>query len=50
MTSTSEAIRSQILALVKEYRTAKFTLKIFNPDKDLIRDAGLTLKEFIELI
>lgn len=38
--STTEAIRSQILALVKEYHTAKFANKTFDPDKDLVHYAG----------
>ena len=50
MSSAPEDIRKQILVLVKEDYQTKFTPKIFNPDKDLIRDAGLTVKEFIELI
>jgi len=40
MPSTTEAIRSQILALVKEYHTAKFANKTFDPDKDLVHYAG----------
>lgn len=36
MTSAPEAIRSQILNLVKEYHTAKFAPKTFDPDKDLV--------------
>ncbi len=40
MTSTPEAIRTQILALVKEYHTAKFAPKTFDPDKDLVHYAG----------
>jgi len=40
MPSTPELIRTQILALVKEYHTAKFAHKTFDPDKDLIHYAG----------
>ena len=38
--TSPEAIRTQILALVKEYHTAKFASKAFNPDKDLVHYAG----------
>ena len=37
---TPEAIRSQILALVKDYYTAKFAHKTFDPEKDLVHYAG----------
>jgi len=37
---TPEDIRTQILALVKEYHTAKFPPKTFDPDKDLVHYAG----------
>ena len=45
MTSTPEAIRTQILALVKEYHTAKFTPKAFDPEKDLVHYAGRVFDE-----
>jgi len=38
--TTPEAIRSQILALVKDYHEAKFANKSFDPDKDLVHYAG----------
>ena len=38
--TTPEAIRTQILALVKEYHEAKFANKSFDPDKDLVHYAG----------
>ncbi len=38
--TTPEDIRAQILALVKEYHTAKFAHKTFDPDKDLVHYAG----------
>ena len=42
---TPEAIRSQILALVKDYYTAKFAPKAFDPDKDLVHYAGRVFDE-----
>ena len=38
--TTPEAIRSQILALVKDYYMAKFANKTFDPEKDLVHYAG----------
>ncbi len=38
--TTPEAIRTQILDLVKEYHAAKFAPKTFDPDKDLVHYAG----------
>jgi CDP-6-deoxy-D-xylo-4-hexulose-3-dehydrase len=40
MSSTPEAIRTQILDLVRQYHTAKFASKVFDPDKDLVHYAG----------
>ena len=40
MTSTPEAIRTQILDLVGQYHQAKFAHKTFDPDKDLVHYAG----------
>jgi len=45
MTSSPEAIRTQILDLVKEYHTAKFTPKAFDPEKDLVHYAGRVFDE-----
>lgn len=52
MTSTPEAIRTQILALVKEYHTAKFAPKTFDPDKDLVHYAGRVFdaEEIVNLV
>ena len=49
---TPEAIRSQILDLVKEYHTAKFAHKSFDPDKDLVHYAGrlFDAEEIVNLI
>lgn len=38
--TTPEAIRSQILALVKDYYMAKFAHKTFDPEKDMVHYAG----------
>ena len=38
--TTPEAIRSQILDLVKDYYMAKFAHKTFDPEKDLVHYAG----------
>ncbi|MDO8786318.1 MAG: hypothetical protein Q7J12_08885 [Syntrophales bacterium] len=38
--ATPEAIRTQILALVKDYHTAKFAPKTFDPDKNLVHYAS----------
>jgi len=43
--TTPEVIRAQILALVKEYHTAKFAPKVFDPDKDLVHYAGRVFDE-----
>lgn len=43
--SSPEAIRTQILALVKEYHTAKFTPKAFDSEKDLVHYAGRVFDE-----
>jgi CDP-6-deoxy-D-xylo-4-hexulose-3-dehydrase len=40
MKSNSELIRTQILALVKEYHAVEFSQKGFDPGKDLVRYAG----------
>ena len=42
--TTPEAIRTQILALVKDYHEAKFANKSFDPDKDLVHYAGKKIK------
>jgi len=47
VTSTPEFIRTQILALVKEYHAAKFAPKVFDPDKDLVHYAGINKSFFI---
>jgi CDP-6-deoxy-D-xylo-4-hexulose-3-dehydrase len=52
MSSTPEAIRTQILDLVKEYHTAKFASKVFDPDKDLVHYAGRVFdaEEIVNLV
>ncbi len=49
---TPEAIRSQILALVKEYHTVKFAPNSFDPDKDLVHYAGRVFdaEEIVNLV
>jgi len=50
--TTPEAIRSQILDLVKEYHAAKFAPKTFDPDKDLVHYAGRVFdaEEIVNLV
>jgi len=50
--SSPEAIRTQILALVKEYHTAKFAPKTFDPDKDMVHYAGRVFdaEEIVNLV
>ena len=45
-------IRSEILALVKEYHAAKFAHKTFDPEKDLIHYAGRVFdaEEIVNLV
>jgi CDP-6-deoxy-D-xylo-4-hexulose-3-dehydrase len=52
MPSSPEAIRTQILDLVKEYHTAKFASKTFDPDKDLVHYAGRVFdaEEIVNLV
>jgi CDP-6-deoxy-D-xylo-4-hexulose-3-dehydrase len=52
MKSTSEAIRTQILALVKEYHAAKFAPKTFDFGKDLVHYAGRVFdaEEIVNLV
>jgi CDP-6-deoxy-D-xylo-4-hexulose-3-dehydrase len=52
MKSTSEAIRTQILALVKEYHAAKFAPKTFDSGKDLVHYAGRVFdaEEIVNLV
>jgi hypothetical protein len=49
---TPEDIRTQILALVKEYHTAKFAPKAFDPEKDLVHYAGRVFdaEEIVNLV
>jgi CDP-6-deoxy-D-xylo-4-hexulose-3-dehydrase len=49
---TPEDIRTKILALVKEYHTAKFASKTFDPDKDLLHYAGRVFdaEEIVNLV
>ena len=49
---TPEAIRIQILDLVKEYHAAKFASKTFDPDKDLVHYAGRVFdaEEIVNLV
>lgn len=49
---TPELIRTQILDLVKEYHTAKFATKTFDPDKDLVHYAGrgFDAEEIVKLV
>ena len=44
-TASPERIRTQILALVKEYHQAKFPPKSFDPGKDLVYYAGRVFDE-----
>ncbi|MEI9475688.1 MAG: lipopolysaccharide biosynthesis protein RfbH [Deltaproteobacteria bacterium] len=48
----SEDIRSEILALVKEYHQVKFSPKIFDPGKDLVHYAGRVFdaEEIVNLV
>jgi CDP-6-deoxy-D-xylo-4-hexulose-3-dehydrase len=50
--TTPEAIRTQILDLVKKYHTAKFASKTFDPDKDLVHYAGRVFdaEEIVNLV
>ena len=50
--STPEAIRTQILDLVKEYYAAKFAPKTFDPEKDLVHYAGRVFdaEEIVNLV
>jgi CDP-6-deoxy-D-xylo-4-hexulose-3-dehydrase len=50
--TSPEAIRNQILALVKEYHTAKYAPKVFNPDRDLVHYAGRVFdaEEIVNLV
>ena len=52
MPSSPEAIRAQILDLVKEYHAAKFAPKTFDPDKDLVHYAGRVFdaEEIVNLV
>ena len=43
--TSSEAIRTQIIDLVRQYHQAKFAHKTFNPDKDLVHYAGRVFDE-----
>ena len=47
-----ELIRTQILALVKEYHTAKFAHKSFDSEKDLVHYAGRVFdaEEIVNLV
>jgi CDP-6-deoxy-D-xylo-4-hexulose-3-dehydrase len=47
-----EAIRTQILSLVKEYHTAKFAHKTFDSEKDLVHYAGRVFdaEEIVNLV
>jgi CDP-6-deoxy-D-xylo-4-hexulose-3-dehydrase len=50
--TTPEDIRTKILTLVKEYHTAKFAPKTFDPDKDLVHYAGRVFdaEEIVNLV
>jgi hypothetical protein len=50
--TSPEAIRTQILALVKAYHAAKFAPKTFDPDKDLVHYAGRVFdaEEIVNLV
>jgi CDP-6-deoxy-D-xylo-4-hexulose-3-dehydrase len=52
MKSNPEAIRTQILALVKEYHAAKFAPKTFDSAKDLVHYAGRVFdaEEIVNLV
>ena len=50
--TTPELIHAQILVLVKEYHTAKFAPKTFDPDKNLVHYAGRVFdaEEIVNLV
>ncbi len=50
--TTPETIRNQILAPVKEYHTAKFAPKSFDPTKDMVHYAGRVFdaEEIVNLV
>jgi CDP-6-deoxy-D-xylo-4-hexulose-3-dehydrase len=50
--SIADNLRAQILTLVKEYHTAKFAPKTFDPDKDLVQYAGRVFdaEEIVNLV
>ena len=50
--TSPEAIRSQILDLVKQYHQAKFALKTFDPEKDMVHYAGRVFdaEEIVNLV
>ncbi len=50
--TTPEAIRARILTLVKEYHSAKFAPKAFDPGKDLLHYAGRVFdaEEMVNLV
>ena len=50
--SSPEAIRTQILALVKEYHTAKFAHKSFDSEKNVVHYAGRVFdaEEIVNLV
>jgi hypothetical protein len=50
--SSPEAIRTQSLHLVRQYRTAKFAPKVFDPEKDLVHYAGRVFdaEEIVNLV
>ena len=50
--SSPEAIRSRILALVRDYHRAKFAHKTFDPQKDLVHYAGRVFdaEEIVNLV
>jgi len=50
--TSPELIRTQILDLVKEYHAAKFSSKVFDPDKDLVHYAGRVFdaEEIVNLV
>jgi len=45
--SKADNLRTQILALVKEYHAAMFASKTFDSDKDLVHYAGINNTFFI---
>jgi len=50
--SKADNLRTQILALVRQYHQVKFAPKVFHPDKDLVHYAGRVFdaEEIVNLV